>query len=304
MQSMFPRETSPTASARRLRVRALALLTGGLALASLGVALWASVTSAKSTAGPPSQPLFLAAKPPSFSTSPPDADSGLFAAFDEPSVDPDADPLSEHDAALLAMSHRASQNPAAAARQAEAETDAALKAEYLTQVALAWANTSPSAATRWGSALANPTERQLTLILIAGELARSQPKEALDLALTLDPAPAREAVIHTAAAEWSIKDPVEAVVWASGLTDPELRSPVLSSVLIQLADNSPETAVILAETYLAPGIGRDNVTVSILQRWAQQDPDGARQWLDLCPDTALRTTAGEALSWFQPEAGI
>lgn len=213
-------------------------------------------------------------------------DLSVFAAPDCP----------DFEAADLAFRRWAGAAPAAAAAWLAERADTPRYAAFLEQLALVWANTSPAAATTWAHDLANPADRALALGAVAGELARTEPVDALRIAIQLDPSAPRDVVLRTAIAEWAVHDTDAAVRWAWSISDPRLRQELLAAVILQVAERDPATAAIMAEDDLAPGRARDDVYVSVLQRWAQQDGPEADRWLARLPPGATKDAAMQSLA--------
>ncbi|HLP77891.1 MAG TPA: hypothetical protein VK327_13340, partial [Candidatus Paceibacterota bacterium] len=130
------------------------------------------------------------------------------------------------------------------------------------------------------------------------------PVEALRLAAELTVSSERDEMIRRAAMEWALQDAVAAIEWARQIPDVALRSQVLASEAIAWADSAPESAATLAVESLPSGRLLDDTVISIVQRWAQQQPAAAAAWVEQFPSGALRLTAAENLlaQWSQTDA--
>ena len=227
---------------------------------------------------------------------------------------PLADPAATAPSATSALEdfrRRAAADPAAAARWLAAQPTLSASFPWLEQLALAWTERDPDAALRWvrehafvtsatpaSPAGTAPTDlRSALLLTVAGELVRTRPLDALRAALDAAPSPTRDAVLRRAAADWATRDALAATAWTWEITDPALRSELLTSVIVAVADADPATALIMAEDDLGPGRARDDVFVSIFQRWAQNDLTQARARWMLLPDGQVKNAAARSLGF-------
>lgn len=203
--------------------------------------------------------------------------------------------------ALEDFRHRAAADPAAAARWLAGQPTLSLSLPWLEQLALAWTERDPDAALRWVRERSDPAAspptglRSALLLTVAGELVRTRPIDALRAALDAAPSPARDEVLRRAAADWATRDALAATAWTWEIGDSVLRTELLTSVIVAVADADPATALIMAEDDLGPGRARDDVVVSIFQRWAQNDPDQARARWALLPDGQVKNAAARSL---------
>ncbi len=224
------------------------------------------------------------------------APAPAFIASDFPSAAPPAAGApSAEPATPEALRLLAERDPVAAARWLAARPVPGDRWPWLEQIALAWAEIDADAALAWARAETDATLRPALLLAIAGELVRTRPLEALHAALGVAASPARDQVLRRAVAEWAARDAFAAAQWVWDATDDTLRADLLSGLILAVAEQDPATAFIMAEDDLSPGRARDDVLVSVLQRWAQHDPahvqDRLRQW----PESALKTAALQSL---------
>jgi hypothetical protein len=166
----------------------------------------------------------------------------------------------------------------------------------LSTVAIEWAGADLKAAAAWAEQLSTATEQQTLLLAISNEAVRSNPMEALRLVVGLPAEAERDDVIRRATAEWALQDAAGAVGWAKQIGDETLRSQVLAAAATAWSDSAPESAAVLVVQTLPSGRLREDTVVSIVQRWAQQQPLEAAAWVELFPVGALRDAAVENLS--------
>jgi hypothetical protein len=179
----------------------------------------------------------------------------------------------------------------AAAAWAEQIPTGPMRNEALSVVAIEWANTALGDAEAWARQLPDDAERAAALFAVADEAVRTEPVEALRLVVELPADPRREELIRHAATEWAAQDPTGAVAWAEQIPDAALRVKVLAGEAVSWAEQNPEAAATLAVEKLPPGRLQEDAVISIVQRWAQQQPEVAIAWVEQFPETPLRTLA-------------
>jgi hypothetical protein len=165
----------------------------------------------------------------------------------------------------------------------------------LDDVAITWANTDPTNAMNWAASLSDNVARGQALATVAGEAVRSQPLMALQIALDLPASESRDDLIRRGAMQWASEDAAGASAWVGQIPQGDLRNQTLSGVAIVWSASAPVDAANWALDELPPGRLLDDTVISIVQRWAKQDMDGATAWVKQFPEGALRTTAMENL---------
>jgi len=165
----------------------------------------------------------------------------------------------------------------------------------LDDVAITWANNDPTNAMNWAASLSDNAARGQALATVAGEAVRSQPLMALQIALDLPASESRDDLIRRGAMQWASNDAGSAAAWVNQIPAGDLRNQTLSGVAIVWSASTPVDAANWALNELPPGRLLDDTVISIIQRWAQQDMDGATAWVKQFPEGALRTTAMENL---------
>jgi len=163
------------------------------------------------------------------------------------------------------------------------------------QVAIAWANTDPAAAVSWVQALPESDSKSAATFALAYEAARTEPILALDLASALPPSPERDDLLAHAVSQWAATDATAAGNWAIEMPDPALRGRLVAAVAVAMAEDDGVAAGTLAANALNAGEEQDRTTVSIVQRWTQNSPQAAAEWVAQFPDIPLRMVAMENL---------
>ena len=180
----------------------------------------------------------------------------------------------------------------------------AVREGALSSVAIEWGNVDLHSAVAWARQLPDTSERQTLLLAVSSEAVRAEPVEALRVAVELPADTQRDEVIRRAAMEWASRDAAGAVDWAEKIPDASLRSQVLAAATTAWADSAPESAATLAVESLPSGRLLDDTVVSLVQRWAQQQPEMAAAWVERFPEGELREAAVENLlvQWSQTDA--
>jgi len=174
----------------------------------------------------------------------------------------------------------------------------------LDSLAIVWADSQMVEATSWGQSLGNDGERNRVLTDVANEAVRADPMTALQLAVGLPADAQRDDLIRRAAMEWASGDATNAVAWAEQIPDATLRVTVLAGEAVAWAKQDPESAATLAVTELPAGRLQEDTVVSIVQRWAELQPEAAAAWVAQFPEGAMRAAAIENLValWSQTDA--
>ncbi len=166
-----------------------------------------------------------------------------------------------------------------------------------------------SAAESYASNLKTPNERNIAYSQIASALAQSDPQGALDWAKGFDASEGRSKYLSAAISaiatkdpqlaaaqldelndfqlknhsisnivhSWSQKDPQAAIAWIGTLKPGQAKTQAYQTVGSSLAINDPQAAIQLAEGL--PSNYVKSMIPNILNQWANQDFDAAKNWL-------------------------
>lgn len=187
----------------------------------------------------------------------------------------------------------------AAAAWAEQLPAGDARAAALSEVAVEWANADLKSAAAWAQQLPEPAERQTALLDMANEVVRTAPMEALRLAVELPADANRDETIRRAAMEWAEQDGPGATEWAKQIADGALREKVMAAEAVAWAETAPEAAATFAVESLPSGRLLEDTVISIVQRWAQQQPTAASAWVEQFPPGELKLTALENVAAMQ-----
>jgi len=173
----------------------------------------------------------------------------------------------------------------------------------LDALAITWANGQLTNAICWGQLLKAEGERNRALAAVANEAVCTGPMTALQLAVNLPADSQSDELIRRAAMEWASGDATNALAWAEQIPDGPLRATVLASESVAWAEKNPSASANLVVKELPAGRLQDDTVVSIMERWAQQQPEMAAAWVAQIPAGSLRTAAIENLirQWSQKD---
>ncbi|HZR17488.1 MAG TPA: hypothetical protein VFE51_09190 [Verrucomicrobiae bacterium] len=174
-------------------------------------------------------------------------------------------------------------------------SESPVRCAALEQVAIAWANSDLSAATSWVNGLPEGDSRQAAILSVGYEAARAEPVAALDLASTLPPTRERDNLLVHAVGQWSGTDSSSAAAWAMNVGDPGLRERLVAAVAVASAEQDGALGANLAASALGAGGEQDRAAVSIVQRWAQNAPQAAADWVSQFQDLPCSDAAAQSL---------
>ncbi len=175
-------------------------------------------------------------------------------------------------------------------------TPGPVKEQLIQQVVVSLGAGDLEAARAWASALPEQSSKQAALLTLVNEASRSEPVQALVIAATLPATPERDEAAAHAVSEWAETDGDSALAWAKEVADITLRDRLLSSIaLVQSKTDSTEAAR-LVSTLVTPGQEQERAAVGVVERWAQQSPQAAAEWVSQFPETSARSAAEDWLA--------
>lgn len=186
------------------------------------------------------------------------------------------------------LSRWASQSPGDAAMWAESLPPGDPRIQAFQQVALAWSAKEFWESWNWAVDLPNDAAKNAAILSLAYELSRIDPQGAFEKSAILPEGPERSRLVEHAVANWAYTAPIEALRQVREIGNPELRNSALGSLAISWSETDPHSAATLVADAMEPGPAQDRAVASIVQRWAQQDPDAASAWIDTFPEGPLK----------------
>jgi hypothetical protein len=181
-------------------------------------------------------------------------------------------------------------DPTAAADLLAKLEPGSFREEYLLRLAQLWSARDPAAALRWASLLQDETERASTLRAVCVELGQVDPEAAIRTMEDLS-VPDDASTLDNLAQLWAGKDMTAATEWALARPAGESRDRLLSRMAFVMAERSPREAATLVVESIPPGETQTEAAISIVHRWALQDWNAAKEWVDLFPEGPLRERA-------------
>ena len=194
----------------------------------------------------------------------------------------------------LALLRRwATLSPADAALWAAALPPGAARHTAVESVALAWSAADAQAAWDWADGLDHDDAREAALLSLAYELARENPALAFERSAELAEGQDSFHLIEHAVANWALADAQAALAHVLEIDDFTLRNAALGHLATSWADSDPRSAATLAVDAMDAGPEQERTVASIVQRWAQREPEGVSAWVELFPEGPVKRNALE-----------
>jgi hypothetical protein len=181
-------------------------------------------------------------------------------------------------------------DPAAAAALIAKMQPGPLREQYLLRLAQLWAAQHPGAALHWASTLQDDTERVSAIGTVCLEMAQVNPEAAIQamekLGLSND-----KSTLDNLVQLWAAKDISAATAWAVARAGGDARDSLIARVAYVLSETNPRQAAKMVVNNVPAGEIQSEAAISIVHRWALQDWNAAKAWVDLFPPGALRDRA-------------
>lgn len=151
-----------------------------------------------------------------------------------------------------------------------------------------WAAEDPVAAERWAAAFEDPDDWERAMTHVCQEVAGRNSREAIEIVQWYELNPG---MIESIVGQWAISDFGVAADWVRELPAGILRDNALARLALVRAETSPVEAASMVSASLAAGPAQEEAAISVLYQWLRQDPEAARQWVDLFPEGSLKERA-------------
>jgi hypothetical protein len=155
------------------------------------------------------------------------------------------------------------------------------------EVAWAWSESDLGSALAWARRIPNLDQREVVLLALGYEAARQDPAQATEIASELRPGPERQDLLVYATGQWAGLRPEEALGWLWGADQGRADPAALAVVAVGASESVPELSLRMAIEKLSAGERQNRSVIAILQRWAQQDPESAADWVARFPTEPL-----------------
>lgn len=169
-----------------------------------------------------------------------------------------------------------------------------------------WLMIDPEAASAYLQTIDDPDLKAQMDMQITAQLAERNPRQAIEKALAIEDADERRMMIEMAMYSWSNRSVLDAIDFATHSlngVEQERAFEVLGNTFamhgVDQLGQSPLEIMQMADAM--PPTLRVNVRRGTLQRFFQEDPDGAMQWLDSVSDAQERNQLLESIAWVLPQ---
>jgi hypothetical protein len=210
----------------------------------------------------------------------------------------------ESETAQLLVTRWIGTDPSGAAEWTLTLGQTPLRRLLISQLGAIWANDDLSSAISWTREKLSGEEKEILLRAIGNEAARFSPLEALHLMKEMQPGEERDRLLTHAASQWAVNDAGQLMSWVNQFQAGPEKDRLVAGIIPALADSNPRMAADLAVQQLPRGRIQNDAVVSIVQRWAQQEPENASAWVERFPQGVLQTDAAISLiqQWNQTDA--
>ena len=174
----------------------------------------------------------------------------------------------------------AAQNPEAAARFAEMQTEPGLRQQAFRQVALLWGALDAERAVNWARSLPDAAERDAAFIDIANGLSSVDPARGVELREQFVAATRPDSALNNLVQQWASYDFEGALAWTNARAPGAQRDDLLQRLIyVRAAAGDPAAAARLVTESSLSGEARTAAIASVAQEWASRDGDAAQQWM-------------------------
>ena len=169
-------------------------------------------------------------------------------------------------------------DPQAAARFAELQTDPFLREVALRTVAQVWPQSDPDSAAQWAASFGDAAERSRVIEIVALTIGNSDPRAALALLARQGSDSRSDNTRVGVITSWASRDFAAAQSWTEAQPPSPLRDDIVQRLAFLHAQTDPLAATRLANEMLSDDTARHDAYASIVGLWVARDPEGARRW--------------------------
>jgi DNA-binding transcriptional regulator YbjK len=190
-------------------------------------------------------------------------------------------------------------DPCSAARLAESLDVGAGRDEMLRRVAQHWAEQDPATAQHWAEQLADEGERHLAETAICLQIAQTDARQAIQMATQYGLDNTSGATLENLVQQWAGQDMTTAIGWVKERPAGEQKDQMFYRLAMVLTKTSPAEAAQMVVDQISAGATQNEAAISVVHQWAENDMAGARAWVELFPESPLRTRALNELNGLQ-----
>lgn len=171
-------------------------------------------------------------------------------------------------------------DPEAAARVAETQTDPELRKLAIREVAQRWGAEDAERAVNWARSLADATERDAALIDIANGLSSVDPARGVELREQFVAATQPDNALNNLVQQWAGYNFDDALAWTNARAPGAQRDELLQRLIyVRAASGDPAAAARLVSESTLTGKAKSAALASINQEWKQRDDAAAQEWM-------------------------
>lgn len=165
----------------------------------------------------------------------------------------------------------------------------------LQRTARLWAAVDPPGALEWTAQIEEPDDRMLAAMSLCYTLAETDPADAVRVARLLG-VPESDAGFGGLVQTWAETDLLGALGWTLQQPADPSRDALLARVAVVQARLQPAQAAQMVMTQMSSGQVREAAMLDVMQQWAAQDVEAARNWVTRLHDADLRERVHDELS--------
>jgi hypothetical protein len=190
------------------------------------------------------------------------------------------------------------ENPAKATMMAHAMEPGKLRDRLLLQAIRAWADKSPEETRRWLEERSRPDERDRLLQAIENEPGTS-PASTIDklaqAARDFEWDDSKRPLVENLTGQWAGEDLGAARDWVMSQPEGGIRDALVQRIALVQGGNDPAEAARLVAEEIPPGPAQTEAVLTVVNRWALQNPTAAAAWVADFPDGPIRQRAQQEL---------
>jgi len=188
----------------------------------------------------------------------------------------------------LELPELVAEDPEAAARFAEMQTEPELRKLTIRQVAQLWGALNAERAVNWARSLPDAAERDSTFIDIANGLSSVDPARGVELREQFVAATRPDSALNNLVQQWAGYDFDAALAWTNARAPGAQRDDLLQRLIyVRAAAGDPAAAARLVTESSLSGEARTAAIASVAQEWTSRDGDAAQQWMQSLDSATL-----------------
>ncbi|HYJ40608.1 MAG TPA: hypothetical protein VEW08_07455 [Steroidobacteraceae bacterium] len=180
------------------------------------------------------------------------------------------------------------QDPEAAARFAEMQTESELRKLAIRQVAQLWGALDANRAVNWARTLPDAAERDAAFIDIANGLSSVDPGRGVELREQFVAATRPDSALNNLVQQWAGYDFDAALAWTNARAPGAQRDDLMQRLIyVRAAAGKPADAARLVTESSLSGAARTAAIASVAREWASRDGDAAQEWIQTLEPATL-----------------